>query len=105
MNDSTASGAAPSPQWEADMRQALDQLSSALLRAGITAAGMACTPEERRRLQLCMKETDDGRAVPTITQLRADILQLTRDAAMMAQAAVSRAAASPEDPRRSTGTT
>lgn len=91
---------APSPEWQASMRLALDQLSSALLRVGITAAEMACTPEQRERLRLCSQETADGMAVATIEQLRLDIAKLTNEAAMMAQAVVSKAAAAPDDPRR-----
>ena len=82
------------------MRLALDQLSSALLRVGITAAEMACTPEQRERLRLCSQETADGMAVATIKQLRLDIAKLTKEAAVMAQAAVSKAAAAPDDLRR-----
>lgn len=91
---------ASSPEWQASMRLALDQLSSALLRVGVTAAEMACTPEQRERLRLCTQETADGMAVATIEQLRLDIAKLTKEAAMMAQAVVSRAAAAPDDPRR-----
>lgn len=96
----TTTPGAPSNDWQASMRQALDQLSSALLRVGVIATGMACTPEEQQRLQLCMQETAEGLAVATIQELRLDITQITREAAIMAQAAVSKAAAAPDDSRR-----
>jgi len=77
------------------MRESLNQLSAALLNVGIHAAGMACTPEERARLQLCLQENAEGQEVVAFRQLRVDILLITREAAKMAQAAVSRAAAGP----------
>lgn len=82
------------------MRAELEVLRSTILRVGLLAAAMACTPEERLRLQLLAHEDPQGTTTANLQELHGQVLQLTRDAAMYAQAAVSKAAAAPDDPRR-----
>jgi hypothetical protein len=93
----------PSPapaEWEATMRAELAVLRSTILRVGLLAAGMACTPEQRARLELLAHEDPQGTTTANLQELHFDILQLTRNVAVNAQAAVSKAAAAPDDPRR-----
>jgi hypothetical protein len=82
------------------MRAELEVLRSTILRVGLLAAGMACSPEERLRLQLLAHEDRAGITTANIQELHDQVLQITRDAAVYAQAAVSQAAAAPDDPRR-----
>jgi len=82
------------------MRSELEVLRSTILRVGLLAAGMACSPEERFRLQLLAHEDPEGITTANVQEIHSQVLQLTRDAAMYAQAAVSKAAAAPDDPRR-----
>jgi len=82
------------------MRAELEVLRSSILRVGLLAAGMACTPEERFRLQLLAHQDPEGITTANLQELHGLVLQLTRDAAMYAQAAVSKAAAAPDDPRQ-----
>jgi hypothetical protein len=82
------------------MRAELEVLRSTILRVGLLAAGMACTPEERFRLQLLAHQDPEGITTANLQELHGQVLQLTRDVAVYAQAAVSKAAAAPDDPRR-----
>jgi hypothetical protein len=82
------------------MRAELEVLRSTILRVGLLAAGMACSSEERFRLQLLAQVDPDGITTANLQELHGQVLQLTRDAAKYAQAAVSKAAAAPDDPRR-----
>lgn len=82
------------------MHRELDQLRCSLLRVGLLAAGLGCTPEERTRLTLCARENAAGLLAPTIQELDRQLLKLTREVALQAQCAVSKAAAAPDDPRR-----
>ena len=92
---------APSPaEWDTTMRAELEVLRSTILRVGLLAAGMACTPEERARLELLAHEDPQGTTTANLQELHHQVRQITRDVAMVAQAAVSKAAAAPDDPRR-----
>lgn len=82
------------------MRSELEELRSTILRVGLLAAGMACTPEERMRLQLIAHEDPEGITTANIEQLHLQVLEITRDVAKYAQSAVSKAAAAPDDSRR-----
>lgn len=82
------------------MRAELEVLRSTILRVGLLAAGMACSPEERFRLQLLAHEDAQGVTTANIDELHIQVLELTRDLATYAQAVVSKAAAAPDDPRR-----
>lgn len=82
------------------MRAELEVLRSTILRVGLLAAGMACTPEERLRLQLMAHQDPQGTTSANLQDLHGLVLQLTREVAVYAQAAVSKAAAAPDDPRR-----
>lgn len=82
------------------MRAELEVLRSTILRVGLLAAGMACTPEERARLELLAHEDPQGTTTANLQELHVQVLQLTRDVATFAQGAVSKAAAAPDDPRR-----
>lgn len=94
----------PPADWQAAMRAQLDQLQTCILRAGALGAGLAGSDTERHRLALSMGELQSGRPLPSnLEQLRIEILRITRDATIQAQAAVSRAAAAPEDPRNQPG--
>ena len=90
----------PPDEWEAAMRAELEVLRSTILRVGLLAAGMACSPEERFRLQLLAHQDPDGITTANLQELHNHVLQLTREGALYAQAAVSKAAAAPDDPRR-----
>jgi hypothetical protein len=82
------------------MRAELQVLRSTILRVGLLAAGMACSPEERARLQLLAHEDPAGITTANMRELHRQVLQITRDVAVYAQAAVSQAAAAHDDPRR-----
>lgn len=82
------------------MRAELEVLRSTILRVGLLAAGMACTPEKRARLELLAHEDPQGTTTANMQDLHVEMLQLTGHVAMVAQAAVSKAAAAPDDPRR-----
>ena len=82
------------------MRAELEVLRSTILRVGLLAAGMACSTEERFRLQLLANQDPEGLTTANLQELDIQLLQLTRDVAVYAQAAVSKAAAAPDDPRR-----
>ena len=90
----------PPDEWEAAMRAELKVLCSTILRVGLLASGMACSPEERFRLQLLAHQDPEGITTANMMELDIQLRQLTRDMAMYAQAAVSKAAAAPDDPRR-----
>ena len=90
----------PPTQWDAAIRAELDVLRSSILRVGLLAAGMACTPEERARLALMLEEDETGLAISPVHDLDEVVRDLTRSVAKYAQAAVSKAAAAPDDPRR-----
>ena len=87
-------------EWDAALRAELDVLRSSILRIGLLGAGIACTPEERARLALMLQEDENGLTLSPVGELHSIVMQLTRDAAKYAQAAVSKAAAAPDDPRR-----
>ena len=93
----------PDAEWESTMLAELEVLRSTILRVGLLATGMACSPEERFRLQLLAHQDPEGITTANLQDLHGQVLQLTRDAAMYAQAAVSKAAAAPDDPRRQAG--
>ncbi len=95
------------------MRAELEVLRSTILRVGLLAAGMACSPEERLRLKLLAHEDPAGITTANIQELHRQVLQITHDAGIYAQAAVDRhygveahcrglmaALAAPDDPRR-----
>lgn len=82
------------------MRAELEVLRSTILRVGLLAAGMACTPEERARLELMAHEDPQGTTTANMQDLHVEMLQLTGHVAKYAQAAVSKAAAAPDDLRR-----
>jgi hypothetical protein len=82
------------------MRAELEVLRSTILRVGLLATGMACSPEERLRLQLLAHEDPAGITTANIQELHRQVLQISREAAVYAQATVSQAAAAPDDPRR-----
>lgn len=90
----------PPAQWDAAISAELDVLRSSILRVGLLAAGMACTPEERARLALMLEEDETGLAISPVHDLEKVVCILTRSVAKIAQAAVSKAAAAPDDPRR-----
>jgi hypothetical protein len=91
----------PDPaDWSNAMPAELMALRSAILRVGLLAAGMACSPEERARLQLLAHEDPAGITTANMRELQVHVLEITRDVAVYAQAAVSQAAAGPDDPRR-----
>lgn len=81
------------------MRAELEVLRSTILRVGLLATGMACSPEDRFRLQLLAHQDPEGITTANLQELHSHVLQLTRDVAMYAQAAVSKCAAAPDDPR------
>ena len=81
----------------------MEVLSSTILRVGLLASGMADSPEERFRLQLLAHQIPEGITTANLMELDNQLLQLTRDVAVYAQAAVSKAAAAPDDPRRQEG--
>jgi hypothetical protein len=85
------------------MRAELKVLCSTILRVGLLASGMACSPEERFRLQLLAHQDPEGITTANLSELHYQVLQVTRDVAVYAQAAVSKAAAAPDDPRRQEG--
>ena len=85
------------------MRAELEVLRSTILRVGLLAAGMACSSEERFRLQMMAHQDPEGITTANLQELHGQVLQVTRDVAVYAQAAVSKAAAAPEDPRRQEG--
>ena len=85
------------------MRAELEVLRSTILRVGLLAAGMACSPEERFRLELLANQDPEGITTANLQELHGQVLQLTRDVAVYAQGAVSKAAAAPNDPRRQEG--
>jgi hypothetical protein len=90
----------PPTDWETSMHAELHILHALILRVGMLAAGMDSTPEERTRLSLCANETAQGAcSSPAIEELRQELRQIARGTALAAQAAVSRAMASPDDPR------
>ena len=93
----------PPDEWEAAMRAELKVLCSTILRVGLLASGMACSPEERFRLELLAHQDPEGITTANMMELDIQLLQLTRDVAVYAQAAVSKAAAAPDDPRRQEG--
>lgn len=82
------------------MRAELEVLRSTILRLGLLAAGMACTPEERARLELLAHEDPRGIITANLQELHIEMLQLSGHVAKYAQAAVGKAAAAPDDPRR-----
>ena len=82
------------------MHAELKVLHSTILRVGLLASGMACSPEERFRLELLAHQDPEGITTANLGELDIQLLQLTRDVAVYAQAAVSKAAAAPDDPRR-----
>lgn len=90
----------PSAEWETTMRSELEALRSTILRVGLLATGMTCSPEERFRLQLLAHQDPQGTTTANLQELHGHVLQLTRDVAVYAQAAVSKCAAAPDDPRR-----
>jgi hypothetical protein len=82
------------------MRAELEVLRSTILRVGLLVAGYRCSHEELMRLQLLAHEDPAGITTANIQELHRQVLQITREAAVYAQAAVSQAAAAPDDPRR-----
>ena len=75
-------------------------LCSTILRVGLLASSMACSPEEQFRLQLLANQDPEGITTANLQELDIQLLHLTRDVALYVQAAVSKAAAAPDDPRR-----
>jgi len=82
------------------MRAEIEVLRSTILRVELLAAGMACSPKERLRLLLLAHEDPAGITTANMRELQVHVLEITRDAAVYAQAAVSLAAAAPDEPRR-----
>ncbi len=93
----------PPDEWEATMRAEFDVLRSTILRVGLLAADKVCSREDRIRLQLLAYQDPEGITTANMMELDIQLLQLTRDVAVYAQAAVSKAAAAPDDPRRQEG--
>jgi hypothetical protein len=93
----------PPDELPATLRAELKALCSTILRVGLLASGMACSPEERFRLQLLAHQDPEGITTTNLQELDIQLLHLTRDVAHIAQAAVSKAAAAPDDPRRQEG--
>jgi hypothetical protein len=85
------------------MRAEFDVLRSTILRVGLLAADKVCSREDRIRLQLLAYQDPEGITTANMMELDIQLLQLTRDVAVYAQAAVSKAAAAPDDPRRQEG--
>jgi hypothetical protein len=85
------------------MRAEFDVLRSTILRVGLLAADMVCSPEDRFRLELLAHQDPEGLTTANLQELDIQLLQITRDVAVYAQAAVSKAAAAPDDPRRQEG--
>ncbi len=59
------------------MRAELEVLRSTILRVGLLVAGMACSPEERLRLQLLAHEDPAGITTANIQELHRQVLQIT----------------------------
>ena len=90
----------PPTDWDTAMHTELLILQSLLLKVGMLAVEMDASPEERTRLSLCANEAAAGSpASPAIETLRHDLRMIAQGTALAAQAAVSRAMASPDDPR------
>jgi hypothetical protein len=138
----------PPEKWGATLRAELKVLHFTILRVGLLASGMDCSPEEQSRLALLSHQYPEGITAAELEALdiqmqlltqdvafspeerfRLELLAqlahqysalhefegpspanmqdldallrlLVRDVAVFAQAAVSRAAAAPDDPRR-----
>lgn len=94
----------PPADWDAAMRSQMKELFQAVTRAGALGAGLGGSETERQRLALSIGQLRPGVAPPpNLQQMHLELLRITRDAALQAQAAVSRAAAAPEDPRHGPG--
>jgi hypothetical protein len=85
------------------MRAELEVLRSTILRVGLLASGMACSPEERFRLELLAHQDPEGITTANLQELHNHVRDITLQGALYAQAAVSKAAAAPDDPRRQEG--
>ncbi len=93
----------PPDEWEATMRAEFDVLRSTILRVGLLAADKVCSREDRIRLQLLAYQDPEGITTANLPELHDQVLQLTTQVAHIALAAVSKAAAAPDDPRRQGG--
>jgi hypothetical protein len=82
----------PPDELPATLRAELKVLRSTTLRVGLLAAGMACSPEERFRLELLAHQDPEGLTTANLQELDIQLRQLTRDVALYAQSAVSKAA-------------
>ena len=100
MSDLPLWSSPPPAELPATLRAELKMLCSTILRVGLLASSMACSPEEQFRLQLLANQDPEGITTANLQELDIQLLQLTRDVAVYAQAAVSKAAAAPDDPRR-----